>query len=144
MIKVTAGLLILFIAFLLQFLFASAGLAVNLSFAALISFAFVFGFWELLFLIAVAVFIVNWQPAVSAELLVYGLFPVAAYLARDVVRWAGWLQNAVAVFAGFFVLAFAASPAAAVAHWGSLAIDIAAGELFGAAIFLPLYRIGRA
>lgn len=143
MLKLSAGLLILFVAFLLQFLFASAGIFVNLSFAALISFAFVFGFWELLLLVVISVFIVNWEPAASPEILVVAIFPVAAYLSRDIFRWAGWLQNAVAIAAGFFVLAFAASPGMFATHWQQFLVDVVSGELFGALVFLPLYRIGR-
>ncbi len=144
MLKLSAGLIILFIALLFQFLFASAGVFVDLSFAALISFAFVFGFWELILLIVVAVFVVNWQPAVSAEMLVFALFPVAAYLSRGIFHWAGWFLNAAAIAVGFAALAFAAAPwAALAAHWQPFLVDLAAGELFGAIVFLPLYRVGR-
>jgi hypothetical protein len=143
MIKLTAGLFILFIAFLLQFLFAAAGVSVNLAFAALISFAFLFEFWELLLLTVIAVLIVNWQPAVSPEILVFALFPAAAHFSRDVFRWAGWLTNAVAILVGFFILAIAAAPAAIAQHLQPFLVDVAAGELFGAIVFLPLYRVGR-
>lgn len=144
MLKFIAGLFILFIAFLLQFLFASAGVFVNLSFAALISLGFLFGFWEAALFVVIAVFITNWQPTVSPEILVYALFPIAAYLSRDLFHLRGWLQNGAAIAVGFVVLALAASgPAALTAHWQPILMDIAVGELFGAIVFLPLYRVGR-
>ncbi len=144
MLKFFAGFFILLAAFLLQFLFASAGIAANLSFAALISFAFVFEFWELLVFAAAAAFIINWQPAISPALAAYALFPLAAHFLRRFVRWAGWLANAAAILAGFLLLALAISPGALAAHEGSFLVDLAAGEIFGALAFLSLSRTTRA
>lgn len=118
----------------------------DLAFAALISFAFIFGVWELLLLVAISIAVMNWQPSLSPELLVFALFPIAAYFTRDIFHLAPAAMNAIAIFIGFSVLAFfsAGSIPLLLAHWKAPAVDIVGGELFGAAVFVPLYRIGRA
>lgn len=140
-IKLFAGLIILFIALTLQFWFASAGWYVDLSYAALISFAFVFGFWELLLFIALAVFVVNWQPAASMEIILFAAFPIAVHLSRNVLHWQVWLENVLAIFVGFFLLYLAVSRVGF--NWQSFFIDVIAGSVFGTLLVWPLYRWGR-
>ena len=143
MFKLSAGFAILFIAFALQFWFASAGWYCSLSFAALISFAFVFGFWELLTLVLIAVFIINWQPAASAEILIFVLFPLAVHLFRNVLPWQVWLENLLAITLGLLVLYFALAPVQFFSHWQPFLLDLVASLIFGSIILFPLYRWGR-
>ncbi len=137
-LKLLAGLVLLLIALALQFSLAAANVYFDFSFAALIAFALVFGFWELAFLVLVAVFIINWQPAVSAEILVFALFPFAVYFLRDAFRSQPWFENLVAIFLGFLTLAIAAAPAAFLASWRLFLPDLAAGLLFGTCVFFLL------
>jgi hypothetical protein len=140
-LKLLAGLLILFIALTLQFWFASVGWSFDLSFAALISFAFIFDFWELLVLIFLAVFIVNWQPRVSLEILIFGLYPIVLYFSKGILHWQVWLENAVTTFLGFLILYLIAGHGSVNLHL--FLPDVVAGMIFGALIFVPLYRWGR-
>jgi hypothetical protein len=137
-LKFSAGLVILFFALALQFWFASAGVSLDLSFAALISFAFVFGIWELLVLVLLAVFIVNWQPAVSLEILIFSFYPVAVYFSRNLSQWQPWVKNLMAIALGFFVLYLAAG--SVTFHWREFFMDLTAGLALGLLIFFPLYR----
>ena len=141
-LKFFAGLVILFIALALQFWFSSVGISLNLSFAALICFAFIFGFWELLTLILIAVFIINWQPAVSLEILIFALFPVAAHFSPGLFRWRWqpWTEPPIAIFFGFLILYFAAAATKVLSYWQPFLLDVAAGLMFAALIFFPLYR----
>lgn len=140
-LKLSAGLVIFFIALVLQFWFAQAGVSLNLSFAALISLAFIFGFWELIVLVLLGVFIMNWQPAASVEILIFALYPIAAHFSRGIFHWQAWIEPLIAVLVGFFILYLAAAPAAF--HLPQFLLDVAAGLIFSAIVFFPLHRWGR-
>lgn len=137
-LKIIAGFIILFIALLLQFWFASAGWYFDLSYAALISFAFVFDFWELLLLVAIAVFIVNWQPTASVEIVIFAAFPIAVHFSRNLLHWQVWLENILAIFVGFLLLY--ASVSRLGLNWPAFFIDAIAGSILGTIILWPLYR----
>lgn len=140
MIRVLGGLIILFLALVLQFSLATAGIRLGLSFAILISFAFLFEFWELAFFVLLTVFILNWQPAASPEILTFALFPLAVYFCRNILHWRIWLENLLALALGFLVLYFAAAPAGFFLYWQSFLLDVAAGALLSGIVFLILYR----
>ena len=139
--KFFTGLIILFIAFLLQFWLASMGWYTDLSYAALISFAFVFGFWELLVLDLIAVFVLNWQPGVSVLILVFALYPIAIYFLRNILHWQVWLQDLCAIVVGFLVLYL--SVVHGLPHVDAFLADLAGGMLFGFLISSPLHRWGK-
>lgn len=139
-LKLSAGLVILLIALALQFWFASAGIYLDLAFAALISFAFIFDFWELLILIFLAVFILNWQPAISFAILVFGLFPIVAHFSRGVLHWQPWIENLIAIVIGFFVFYLFLSGTRFLYHPQGFFTDLLGGLIFGALIFFPMYR----
>ncbi len=138
-----AGLVILVIALALQFWFAASGIFLDLSFATLISFAFIFEFWELLFLTLFVVFAVNWQPAVSVDLIVFASFPIAVYLIRKLLKWESWFAAPMAIIIGFCVLSFVAAPGMFFAQLPHFLLDLAAGLGFGALVFYPLRHWGR-
>jgi len=137
-LKLPAGLVVLFIALVLQFWFASFGWYLDLAFAAVISFAFIFDFWPFMVLLLAAVFILNWKPTASIEILVFALYPIAAHFSRSLLHWATWLVNVFAIFAGFLILYL-------VAGHGTLRPaffipDVVAGMLFGAISLLLLHQ----
>ncbi len=140
--KLPAGLAVLMIAFLLQFSLAFAGLRIDLSYAALIAFAFVFGFWELILLVLAAVLVVNWQPAASPELLVFALYPCAIYFLRNILHWQVWLEDLLATLFGFAILYFAISRAAFAGE--AFLADVIVSMVFSALVVLPLHRWGKA
>jgi len=137
-LKLLAGFMILVIALALQFWFASGGWYLDLSFAALITFAFIFDIWQFIILILVAVFIINWQPAVSGEILVFSLYPVAVHYLKYIVRWEVWVENLAAILIGSVLMYFVAGHGTI--HAPAFFIDAFSGMLFGTAVLLPLYR----
>lgn len=138
--KFLGGLTILLAALVLQFWLVGAHVYINLAFAAVISFALIFDFWEFLALDLLAVFIVNWEPAASAEILVFALYPILVHVSRNLSAWQAWLKNLGAIVFGFALLYLVAAGAAFPAYWRPFLIDVAGGLLAGAAIFSPLYR----
>jgi hypothetical protein len=135
-LKFTAGLFLLFIVLIAQFWLATAGIYLDLAFAALISFAFIFGFWELMVFVVLTTFIINWQPAASLEILIFALFPVAVYFSRNIVHWQLWLEDLAAIFLGYFVLYLSVTHGRL--HWTPFFIDTGAGLVLGALIFFVL------
>ena len=140
MIKFTGALIILFIALALQFFFSSAGIFIDLSFAALIAFAFTFGIWELVPLVLIATFIVNWQPAASIEIAIFALYPVAAHFVYKTIPWEPWLVVPAAIVVGSAILYLSISPVAFVTHLPAFLIDVVAGSLFALVILRPLHH----
>lgn len=138
-----AGLIMLVITLALQAWFATSGIFLNFSFAALISFAFVFEFWELLLLVLLAVFVVNWQPAVSVEILVFALYPVAVYFFRKMLMVQHWVVAPAMIVIGFLVLYLFVAPRMLFADLPSFLLDVASGLVIGALIFFPIRRWGR-
>lgn len=75
--------LVLFIALFLQvFIGGAFGWWIELGMATLIVAAFFLQFGELLLLTLLSVLMVNWQPGWSAEILLFALIPVMAYLVK--------------------------------------------------------------
>jgi hypothetical protein len=141
-LKLSAGLILLFFALALQFWFASGGIFVDLAYAALISFAFIFEFWELLVLVFLGVFIINWQPAASIEILVFALYPIVAYFFRRTISWQPWIAAPLATIVGFLALYLLTAPAALVSHPYAFFLDVGAGLAFGMVLFAFLYHWG--
>ena len=137
-----AAVVLLFIAFLLQFFLAAAGIFMNFFFAMLIASAFLFTFWELAVLVLLAVFIVNWQPGVSVEIAVFACYPVAAFFARGLVHLQSWFKNLIAIFIGFFLLYAIFAGRSFLYHPQAFLTDLLGGLAFGAATFFLLQREG--
>lgn len=140
LLRFSVGFLLLLLALALQFSFASWGIFTNLSFATLIAFAFIFDFFELLALVLVGVFIVNWQPAASLEIAIFAVFPLAAYFLRSVVHWQSWFMTPIAIIVGFLVLYAFAAPREIFMNTGDFLADLAGGLVFGVFAFFPLAR----
>ncbi|HEX4103898.1 MAG TPA: hypothetical protein VHZ04_00235 [Candidatus Paceibacterota bacterium] len=137
-----AGVALLFIAFLLQFFLATAGIFMNFFFAALIAFAFLFTFWELVVLVLMAVFIVNWQPGVSVEIVTFAFYPIAVFFARGLVHMQSWFKNLIAVFIGLFILYVTLAGRTFLYHPQAFLVDLLGGLLFGSVTFFLLRREG--
>ena len=135
------ALLILLLACALQFWFAAAGVFVNFILAALIVFAFSFDIWELLVFILFAIFVINWQPAASVDIFMFGIVPIAAYAFHKVFAWTPWLAAPVAIVCGFFLLYLSVAPGAFFMNWESFFIDLVGGLVFGGLVFFTLDRL---
>lgn len=132
------GLIILGIAFVLEFWLGSAGIHVVLVLATLIGFAFLFDLAELIFFVLFAVFIINWQPTVSTGIIVFMVIPIVAYIFRKSVPWQGWLGNLIAIFLGFFLLYLFLSPTFILLNPGAFFLDLVISLAFGEAVFFLL------
>jgi hypothetical protein len=129
--KFLISALLLLASLALQFFAASLGYSFDLALAALIAFAFILDFAELLPLVALAVLIINWQPAVSGAILVYALFPLAFYGLRKVFPWEPWVAIPVVAVLGAIALGLATGAAYA----GALLADAALMALFASFSF---------
>lgn len=135
------GILILLLACALQFWFASAGVFINFILATLIAFAFFFDIGELLVYVLFAVLVINWEPRVSIDIIVFGLIPIAAYAFHRVFSWSVWAAAPVAIVCGFILLYLAIAPTAFLADGRPLLEDLFGGLLFGSFTFLTLDRL---
>ncbi len=140
-VRSVLAILLLLLACALQFWFASAGTFVNFILAALIVFAFYFDIWELLVFVLFGIFVINWQPAVSTDIFVFGIIPVAAYAFHRVFAWSVWAAAPVAIVCGFALLYLALAPAAFLGDWKLFLIDAFGGLVFGGLVFLVFDRL---
>lgn len=127
-----AGLLVVIAAFLLA-LRLSVFLRWTPDFVlvALIMLAFFLGFFELLFLVALSVGLLIWEPAISVELVMFAAIPIAIILFRKVIfPLEGWLSGILSVVAGLFVFYGAPLAVAAFENYRTLGAG-GSGDIFG-------------
>lgn len=86
------------------------GVAGNLALAALITFAFFLNTWELAPPVLLGVFLLNWQPAMSSEIVLFTALPFATRAVRALVHWRAWVVHLLSILFGTIILAAAASP----------------------------------
>jgi len=135
------AILILLLACALQFWFASTGTFINFILATLIVFAFYFDIWELLVFVLFGIFVINWQPAVSTDIFIFGIIPIAAYAFHKVFTWSVWAAAPIAIACGFILLYLAIAPSAFLGNWEAFLIDILGGLIFGGLVFLVFDRL---
>jgi len=133
--------LVLLLACALQFWFASTGIFIDFILATLIVFAFFFDIWELLAFVLFGIFVLNWQPAASVDIFIFGIVPIAAYAFHKVFAWAAWAAIPAAIAGGFLLLYFVIAPAGFLPHAELFLIDLFGGLLFGGTVFLVLKRL---
>lgn len=135
------AILILLLACALQFWFASANVFVNFILATLIVFAFFFDILELFVYILFAIFVTNWQPGSSVDIIVFAIIPVTAYALHKTFDWATLAAAPLAIACGFFLLYLAIAPAAFLANGELFLKDLFGGLVFGGLVFLTLDRL---
>jgi hypothetical protein len=135
------AILILLFACALQFWFASANVFINFILASLIVFAFFFDIWELLVFVLFAVFVVNWQPSASVDIIVFGLIPIVAYGFNKIVGWRAWAGVPTAIVGGFIILYLAIAPRMFFADWELFLMDLFGSLVFGGMVFFLLERL---
>lgn len=110
-----AGLLVVIAAFLLALrLGVFLRWTPDFVLVALIMLAFFLGFFELLFLVAMSVGLLMWEPAISVELIMFVAIPITIILFRKVIfPLEGWLSGIFSVIVGLLV--FYAAPFAVAA-----------------------------
>jgi hypothetical protein len=129
--KFILGLLVLAIAFLLQLWFPVSGIRGDFVLAALIAFAFIYNFWEVVFFSLFAAFVVNWQPVLSVGLLIFALIPLVVFVLHRLLRWEPWMGIAVSTASGIFLFYAVTAPMMIVPNLGALVEDVIACVIFG-------------
>jgi hypothetical protein len=129
--KFISGLLVVTLAFLLQFWFPVGGIHGDFVLAALITFAFLFPVWEFLFFVLLAVFVMNWQPAFSTDIFAFALIPIAAFVVHRWLRWEPWIGAAVSTAAGVLLFYAIAAPGSFWVNISGLIADAIACVIFG-------------
>ncbi|MDR3581782.1 MAG: hypothetical protein P4L67_00720 [Candidatus Pacebacteria bacterium] len=137
------AILILFLACALQFWLGSAGIFVNLILAALVAFAFFFGIFEMAVFVLFAVFVVNWQPALSIEMALFVLIPLAAFAFRKFFAWSAWAGIPVMIAGGFLVLYLAVAPHTFATNLSVFVLDLVGSLIFGELVLAALKRAER-
>ncbi len=140
MMRFILACLFLALAFVMQFWFASFGVFINFIFAALIAFAFLFDFWDLLFFVLAAIFVINWQPAFSWELFIFAAVPFAAYILHNYTTWEAWVANLASIVLGLLILYISIAPRLFLANLSTFFVDLFACLIFGSIIFGALNR----
>jgi len=140
MTRFILALLFLTLAFVMQFWFSSFGVSINLILATLITLAFLFDIWDVLFFILAAIFIVNWKPAFSLEIALVAALPLAAYFFNKHSTYEPWAANLASIFCGLLVLYLAVAPRFFLMDWKIFLIDLVSCLIFGSIVFASLNR----
>jgi hypothetical protein len=139
-IKFIIAFLILIFACVLQSWLASMNIFIDVILASLIAFAFFFDIWELLVFILFSIFVINWQPAFSVEILLFGVIPLITFVARKFFALIPWIAIPVAIFCGFLVMYIVVAPSLFFANWQQFVIDVLGALVFGQLVYLALNR----
>lgn len=134
--RILKAFLLLVVALILQFFFGEAtGVWISFVLAALITLSFFVSFVELALLVLLAVLVLNWQPAVSLEIVVFALLPIAAFLLRGSLPWQPWLTSSFFIFLGLFALYVVFGLKTLIVNPNTFSVDILASLLFGVLVF---------
>lgn len=103
--RLLAAFLVASSAILLQFYLGYiTGVWVSFALAILITLSFFLGFWELVLAAVFVVFVLNWQPAFSLEILLVAFFPFFAFWTHKFLPFKPLWGNLILIF--FSVSAF--------------------------------------
>ena len=93
-IKTISAFLLVVIGILLQLLIGDErGGWFNFALAALIALSFFCTFFEIFFLTLFALLVLNWQPGISFELIVFGIVPVGSFFFKKFIPLEPWVAN---------------------------------------------------
>ena len=140
-LRTILAFLVLIFACVIQSWFFLVGIFTNIILATLIAFAFFFDLEELLIFILFAVFIINWQPAVSVEVGMFVVIPIAAYMGQRFFALITWVALPAAIIAGFLLFYLAVAPGILITNWQGFFVDLFGGLVFGNLVaYALLYR----
>ena len=132
------GIVVILVACVLEFFFASAGLFLNFILASLIVSAFLFIFWELAVLVLIAIFLVQWAPAPSATLIVFAVIPFAAWAFRRIFSLRPAAGIPCMIVCGLAVFYLVGASSFSLSLLGMFFIDIVVSLIFGGLVFAAL------
>lgn len=129
-------LLVLILALFLQIFFGDlTGIWINFALAALITATFFLDFLAVVFLTLLAVLVLNWQPAISWELLVFSGIPLVTFPLKKLLPFQPWLNNLILVFSGLCLFYLLVDFRFIFQHSKFFAVDLALALLFGLLAF---------
>ena len=133
-LKFFTGILVLILAFFLQFWLGVWGIYANFVFATLIVFVFLFDIGEFIFFVLLGVFLINWQPMASIDIIAFAIIPLIAFAARFWFHWDQWVGSVASVVIALLLLYFVISPKMIIQPFGSFIVDLLLSIIFAEAI----------
>lgn len=134
----TAFLFLLLALALELFLENTFGPWINFALAALIASAFCLSFTELLFLILFSVFVLNWQPAFSLDMLVFAVLPILIFVLKKLIPFKAWLGNLIMLGVGALGLYLILGPYFLLKEFNIFLLDLFGVLMFGELTFAVL------
>ncbi len=131
MIKYLSAVLIFVLAFMLQLWFAPGGMRGDFVLAALVVFAFLFDFWELVIFILLGIFLLNLPLYSKIAAVLFVAIPLAVYFMRRRFPLHQWFGVVAGIVGGIVIFYAVAAPVVAWHAAGFLLIDIFACVIFG-------------
>jgi hypothetical protein len=143
MAKFFSSLLIILIASILQFIFIPNNIIINFIFATLIIFSFVFlredyGFLKLLFFVMLGIFLINWYPVPTFDILVYALIPIVIYLFSKNFLFQSLFCAIISLVLGFFALYLLIEPSFIINSFNIFLLDMLTSSSFGLLVFISM------
>jgi hypothetical protein len=126
-----SAILVFILALMLQLWFAPAGVRGDFVLAALIVFAFLFTFWELIAFVLFGVFLLNTAFYPGLAMFFWAAIPLVVYAARRRFPFDPWFGAALGIALGIPAFYAVTAPGAAVHAIGFLLLDILACIIFG-------------
>jgi len=130
-LRLLTAFFVLLLAVVLQSRLGVFGMYGNVVLAALVAFAFLFDIWELAAFVLLAIFLMNWQPAVSSGLLVFAFLPLAVRGARAIIHPDRWVGSAIAIVASVFLFYLFIAPGMIVNSFVPFLVDVIISLIFG-------------
>jgi hypothetical protein len=130
--------LILIFACVLQSWFVSINIFIDLILATLIVFSFFFDIGELLVFVLFGVFVINWQPGISLEIILFAAIPFIVYGFYRLFALIPWITAPLAIIGGFLIFYIAISPGMLFSNAVGFLMDLFGGLIFGELVFFAL------
>jgi hypothetical protein len=111
----------------------------NFVLVALFVSAFFLDISQLLFLVSVGVLILNWQPALSFEIVLFAFLPFAVFTVKRFLPWRAWLSNLVTVLCGLLVFYASIHARLIFENLGAFLGAIFVSLFFGVVLFQALH-----
>ena len=138
--KLIIATLFIIFACALQSWLASMSIFIDLILATTIVFAFFFDIWELIIFVLFSLFVINWQPAFSVELVFFALILLIVHGVYKFFGLIPWVAVPIAIVLGFFVLDLAVAPCVFFSNSVPFLMDMFGGLLFGELVYAVLGR----
>ena len=128
--------LIVAIAVVFQLKFGGViGYGYDFALAALIGAAFFVSFLELLVLALFTIFLINWQPGMSIEMLSILILPTITFLGRRILPGKAWFSSIGFLFFGILLFYVVADFNEFLNNFGTILSSALFGVLFGVLVF---------